>query len=489
MSKISLIGKKEIRKISTPSDFDELWKKILEMSEFANNKQDELILSYIKESKNLNIESEQGYIKFKKFGLNQININIKEKSSSLQAEEKLNTPTEKKNEEKKFISQNETGKYFKIFLIPIVILILASLISKYTEIKPKVDKNNYEIHNQKLVKLLKNVNKTVNYILLLNKIYGKYIADKNIIDRIFNLKKTYLNYLNITRFQIPIIGIVSAGKSTLLNYLLELKNFLETGEDITTRFLCIIRHNKNYKYPVISNLTIENRDKYKYNFIKNQKKEEEYEMDNNYIKQHNIFLCSQEVEKVDIEDYFLLIEVDIPFFHGQFEKYADLIEFIDIPGLNENQENKRQNIENETHYNNSYTSQIIPFIQPNYLFSLFIFKTDFDKIDTKRVIKGFQDVDYLNCLNLKLDDQKNEENYRKENIKKIFKQSLFILNQDIKDSTLEKCKTYLNDLFLKENITSNFNLEEGKNIIEINLKLLNLEQNRFNLYNIFKRKK
>ena len=272
------------------------------------------------------------------------------------------------------------------------------------KIKPKVNKNNYEIHNQELVKLLKNVNKTVNYILLLNKIYGKYIDDKKIKNRISNLEKKYLNYLNITRFQIPIIGIVSAGKSTLLNYLLELKNFLETGEDITTRFLCIIRHNKNYKYPVISNLTIENRDNYKYNFIKNQKKEEEYEMDNNYIKQHNIFLCSQEVEKVDIEDYFLLIEVDIPFFHGQFEKYADLIEFIDIPGLNENKENKRQNIENEDHYNNSYTSQIIPFIQPNYLFSLFIFKTDFDKIDTKRVIKGFQDVDYLNCLNLKLDD-------------------------------------------------------------------------------------
>ena len=47
---------------------------------------------------------------------------------------------------------------------------------------------------------------------------------------------------------------------------------------------------------------------------------------------------------------------------------------------------------------------------------------------------------------------------------------------------MEKCKTYLNDLFLKENITSNFNLEEGKNIFEINLKLLNLKQNRFNSF-------
>ena len=68
------------------------------------------------------------------------------------------------------------------------------------------------------------------------------------------------------------------------------------------------------------------------------------------------------------EKYFLLIEVDIPFFHGEFEKYADLIEFIDIPGLNEIGKN-------------IYFNQIIPLIQPNFLFSIFLFdKVIFQKI-------------------------------------------------------------------------------------------------------------
>ena len=98
MSKISLssLGKIEISKISPPSDLVELRKKILEIPQFANNEQDELILFYIKESKNSYIESD--YRTFLKLELNQININIKEKSSSSKTEEKLNTPTEKKNE-------------------------------------------------------------------------------------------------------------------------------------------------------------------------------------------------------------------------------------------------------------------------------------------------------------------------------------------------------------------------------------------------------
>ena len=318
---------------------------------------------------------------------------------------------------------------------------------------------------------------------MLIKIFEKNIDDENIKNRAKKLKEKYFSYLNITRFQIPIIGSVSEGKSTLLNYLLDMKNFLETGVDLTTRALFIIRHNKNYKYPVISNLTIEERDSFKYNFLKMAKKgEEEYELNNNYIKEYNIFLNQKEMEKIQIEYYFLLIEVDIPFFHSEFEKYADIIEFIDIPGLNEKkEEDKKENI-NENKGNNTYTYsyQIIPFIQPNYIFSIFIFKTmNFEKTDASKIILGFQDVNYLNCLNIGI----YEKIFRKININKVFKQSLFILNQENnEESCLLKFKEYLYSLLSEKSKESIINFEEGRNTIEANLKILNLEENRFNSF-------
>ena len=41
---------------------------------------------------------------------------------------------------------------------------------------------------------------------------------------------------------------ISAGKTSILNYILNLKNnLLQIGENITTKFCVIIRDNKNYK--------------------------------------------------------------------------------------------------------------------------------------------------------------------------------------------------------------------------------------------------
>ena len=193
-----------------------------------------------------------------------------------------------------------------------------------------------------MVEELKKVNKEINEFISLTNYYNKYLDDDRIKKETNNIKEKYYTYANITRFAIPIIGSVGVGKSTLLNYLLDLNNFLETGIDITTRFLCIIRHNQNYEKPIISNITIEERDEYKYNFIINENNEV-YEYDKNYIKEYNKFFSRKENKGIKIEEkYFLLIEVDIPFFHGDYEKYADLIEFIDIPGLNEIDSNINQ---------------------------------------------------------------------------------------------------------------------------------------------------
>ena len=339
---------------------------------------------------------------------------------------------------------------------------------------PMVEKIILKKHNQELVEDLKDVNKKIYEFLSMTNYYNKYVDDENIIEKVKNLKEKYYTYLNITRFAIPVIGSVSVGKSTLLNYILNLKNFLETGIDITTRFLCIIRHNINYKSPVISNITIEERNLLKYNFIKDLIISEN-EYGNDYIKKYNKFFSLKENKGLKIEEkYFLLIEVDIPFFHGEFEKYADLIEFIDIPGLNEIDS---RNFNDK----NIYFSQIIPFIQPNYLFSIFLFDlNNFQSKDAKDILLNFTDVNYLDCVEQNLE---NEKYLRKININKVFKESIFILNKknrNYNESYLQEFKDCLYKIFADNEI--NINLEEDENIFEINLKRLNLELNRFNSF-------
>ena len=145
--------------------------------------------------------------------------------------------------------------------------------NKQKQKKSKRQKKEEEFHDNKLLKKLIEVNEEV---YSLNSFYDsnkEKINDESIIKEFQNLKDKYYNYLNISRFSIPIIGSISVGKSTLLNYLLNLRNFLQSGERITTRFFCIIRHNKNYSEPIISNVKIEERHFYKYNFIKSERVE------------------------------------------------------------------------------------------------------------------------------------------------------------------------------------------------------------------------
>ena len=326
---------------------------------------------------------------------------------------------------------------------------------------------NLKKHNQELVEILNKVNEKISFFLSLSSYYNNFIDDEIILKEVRKLGEKYYSFLNIKRFAIPVIGSVGVGKSTLLNYLLNLNNFLGTDEKIKARFLCLIRHNINYKKPVISNITIEDRGNFKYNFaaIKNQ---EEYENEFDSIKEYIKFFGLTNNIKIE-ETYFLLIEVDIPLFHGDFEKYADLIEFIDIPGLNE-----KDSIINE---------QIIPFIQQNYLFSLFLFENmDFQSKDTKVILMNFTDAKYLEkCLGNK-PNIGNEKNQRNINLKNIFKESLFILNQKNKNenTNLKDFKELLENIFKEKNIT--IYLEDNKNILEINLKILNLELNKFNSF-------
>ena len=70
----------------------------------------------------------------------------------------------------------------------------------------------------------------------------------------FNLN--YSKYKNLERFSVPIIGKISSGKSTILNFILDLKEKLQVKTNTTTIFVCLIRHNKllKNKDPLIYNV-------------------------------------------------------------------------------------------------------------------------------------------------------------------------------------------------------------------------------------------
>ena len=123
---------------------------------------------------------------------------------------------------------------------------------------------------------------------------------------------------------IPIIGTISAGKSTFLQGLLG-TNVFETGSTTTTKFVCLIKNNNQTKfYHVIPK---------RENGIEFIKKGDEIigeENIKNKIKEINQSLSNKPVMKDDI---FYMLEIPIK----NIDNVALLQEnyFMDIPGLNE----------------------------------------------------------------------------------------------------------------------------------------------------------
>jgi ABC-type polysaccharide/polyol phosphate transport system ATPase subunit len=84
------------------------------------------------------------------------------------------------------------------------------------------------------------------------------------------LNEQYIKFDGIERFCIPIIGLISSGKSTFLNYLLNI-DCLESKYDITTKCVVILRHNKSLTSPELFSVGFQERKKGSYNFIKKEK--------------------------------------------------------------------------------------------------------------------------------------------------------------------------------------------------------------------------
>ena len=189
-------------------------------------------------------------------------------------------------------------------------------------------------------------------------------------DRI-NFYKKYSNKIFLKRFSIGIFGSISAGKSTFLNYILGIKDFLEVKADITTKFVCFIRHKKgNEKAEVFKVIPKNRKNIYNENEFFNFEKGDKLDEGNvsEIIARRNEELKNREKndEKLTVKsDYFLIIETNLPIFNDPvLEKFADYFEFLDIPGLDEGDINE-----------NIYVKNLLPVIIPNISFSIFLFNS------------------------------------------------------------------------------------------------------------------
>ena len=127
---------------------------------------------------------------------------------------------------------------------------------------------------------------------------------------------------------IIVIGMISSGKSTFLNSLLGI-TYLEAKDDITTKFVCVIRYNPNLKEPIFYHLKII-REEEEYTFIKEGKEFIGVEEIVSKISQIN---CDEASKEPKYDNLFYMLETNIS--NIENKDFLQTHDFYDIPGLNE----------------------------------------------------------------------------------------------------------------------------------------------------------
>jgi len=182
-----------------------------------------------------------------------------------------------------------------------------------------------------------------------------------------------INILKMKRKYIPIIGTISAGKSTFLRAFLG-TNLLQTGASTTTRFICLIKNSdKTCFYHVLPKTT---------NGIEFYKDGEVItEEDEIKIKIENINNTLSEKNSTTKDEIFYMLETPIKNINN-----IPLLEncyFMDIPGLNENE--------------TTYIQDIFSLITyDDILFEIFVF--DSTSIGSDNILDIFKELHKRNCL-------------------------------------------------------------------------------------------
>ena len=270
-------------------------------------------------------------------------------------------------------------------------------------------------------------------------------------------KQKYGKFKGIKRFSIPIIGMISCGKSSFLNFLLGI-NCLETDDDVTTKSVVIIWHDKNLKSDerYIYSVIIKERNEGCYDFEKDQEtKSTEL---NKVIKERNDLIKNSEESNLKKEDFFLIIEANIPMFSDKNSIFGDFFEFLDLPGLDEDSKNSTS-----FKSSNFFQKHILPKLAYNSLFSILIF-------DAGKYMRGGNPIISKNYL-----DTYFPQNYSN---------SFFILNKiDLMDDE-EKEKKMFEEEMLKNKLKINTN-DKTIHIEYLSCKKLTSEIKRFDDFQSF----
>ena len=263
---------------------------------------------------------------------------------------------------------------------------------------------------------------------------------------------------------IIVIGMISSGKSTFLNSLLGI-TYLETKDDVTTKFVTIIRYNENLKEPKFYHLKVIKEKNFNEQEDKNEKKENLINVENNADKEKenlcyflkdgeesigekNIIKKIEEINKAEkgnqepkYENLFYMLETNITNIENkEFLKEHD---FYDIPGLNEyivsdKKEVKEEKKEEEKNKNSNERANEIEEIEEDMRYIKGIFQYLKKKIEREIII--FSSETYYKPQNIQI-------------IKEIKKEldtpiygNLVILNKidicDNREKTIANCKQF-----------------------------------------------
>ena len=204
---------------------------------------------------------------------------------------------------------------------------------------------------------------------------------------------------------IPIIGTISAGKSTFLKALLGIE-VLETGATTTTKFVCIIKNSIqiSFYHVLLSKQYYGN-----INIKKDGEEIKDIQQIKKKIEEINNRLSQRKGSKNEI---FYMLEISIK--NIKNEALLDNCYFMDIPGLNEN--------------NTTYIEDIFSTITINdILFEIFVF--DSTSIGSDNILKIFKKLENKNCLkkenNLYILNKVDLCNTKEEEVVDIFKQYFY----------------------------------------------------------------
>ena len=218
---------------------------------------------------------------------------------------------------------------------------------------------------------------------------------------------------------IPIIGIISSGKSTFLQALIQ-SDILESGGTTTTKFPCLIKNKNSGPFQFYHVKICENKEE---RFIKDGEIISGEENIKNKIKEIN------KSEEKNMNNLFYILECPIDFIENK--KLLEENYFMDVPGLN------------ETKFN--YVENIFEKIKDIINFYIFIFNIEnYVGDETKNIFHDLEINGYL---------QKKENNL-------FLLNKINIINSGTIETRIEEFSNYFYKTFEKEDLKINFEKED-----------------------------